>query len=344
MINGEKMKAAVLRAPLDIRIEEVDKPKIGSKEVLVRPLATAICGTDVQMYNGSLKVKLPLIMGHETAGDIVEVGKDVRGFKIGDRVVIYPIIFCGSCYLCNMGRIYLCPNGGLMGREVNGTYAEFVSVPEHLLYKLPEKVSYKEGAVVELLWTVVHGHTRIKVSPGDSVAVLGMGASGLLHVGLAKISGADPVIAISRSEWKLNLAKKFGADRIINTMEIDPVSEVLEITDGRGADIVIESVGSTETVLQSLEMVRPGGTILQFGVCTQPINNYNAHLIYFKEVNIIGTRAMCPSEFEPTIKLVTSGRIDLKPLITHEFPLEKIRNGLELINKRPSEVLRAIIV
>jgi len=337
------MKAAVLIAPFDIRIEEVDKPKIGSKEVLVRPMATAICGTDVHMYNGSLKVKLPLIMGHETAGDVVEVGKDVRRVKVGDRVVIYPIIFCGACHICNMGRVYLCPNGGLMGREVDGAYAEYVSVSEHLLYELPENVSYKEGAIVELLWTVFHGHTRIKISPGDSVAVLGLGASGLLHVALAKISGADPVIAISRSEWKLNLAKKFGADTIICAREFDPVQGVLEATDGLGADVVVESVGATQTFLQSMKLVKPGGTILQFGICTQPINNYNAYPIYFKEINIIGTRAMSPSEFEPMIKLVASKRIDVKPLITHEFPIEKIKDGLELVDKRPGEVLRAII-
>ncbi len=337
------MKAVVLRAPFDIRIEEVDEPKLESKEVLVSPVATAICGTDVHIYNGSLKVKLPLIMGHEVAGDVVKVGKGVRRVKVGDRVIVYPITFCGACYLCNMGRVYLCPNGGLMGREVNGAYAEYVSVPEYLLYKLPENVSYKEGAIVELLWTVFHGHTRIKISPGNSVVVLGMGAAGLLHVGLAKISGADPVIAISHSEWKLNLAKKFGADIIISAREIDPVDGVLEATDGRGADIIIESAGAAKTLLQSMELVRPGGTILQFGICTESINNYNAYPIYFKEINIIGSRAMSPSEFEPTIKLVASGRINVKPLITHEFPLERIKDGIELIDKRPGEVLRAII-
>jgi len=337
------VKAAILTSPFNIQVKEIVEPKIGPKEVLVKPMATAICGTDIRIYNGSLKVKLPLIMGHEVAGCVIEVGKECEKIKVGDRVHIYPIIYCGTCYMCKTGKVYLCSSGGLIGRDVNGAFAEYVSVPEYLIYKLPDNISYEEGALAGLVWNVFHAHTRVKISIGDSVAVLGMSAAGLLHVALARISGAYPVIAISRSQWKLELAKKFGADIVINARQTDVLNDVLEATGGRGADIVIESAGTPQTILQSMKLVKPGGIILQFGICAESINNYNAYPIYFKEISIIGTRAMRPLEYEPAMKLLASGRIDVKPLITHKFPLEKIREAFELIDKKPNEVLRALI-
>ena len=341
---SEKMRAAILRAPFDVMIDKIEKPKVGAGEVLVRIKSSAICGTDVEIYRGKYKVKYPVFMGHEAAGEIVEVGEAVNRFKPGDRVIINPILYCGKCQLCLTGKRNLCLRGGLLGRDIaKGTYAEYISVPDHMVFKFPESISYKEAALIELLVTVYHAQKRIKIVPGDSVAVLGQGASGILHTRLAKLSGAYPVIATSRSEWKLELARKYGADIIVNAKNENPVESILKHTNGQGVDVVIESAGSPITIKQALEMVKPGGTILAFGVQLTPIDKFNLFPLYFKEITIVGSRALTGEEFEPSIKLVASGAIDVKPLITHEFTLEETKKALEFVDKSPGSVLRGVI-
>lgn len=339
----EKMKAAVLHAPYNVAIEEVKKPKIGLGRVLMRINATAICGTDIEIYTGRYRVKYPLIMGHETAGEIVEVSEGVERVQVGDRVVANPSFSCGKCYLCMMGKRNLCQHGGLLGREANGAYAEYIVIPEHMVFKFPENISYEEATIVQLLGTIFRGQKRVKITPGDSVAILGQGPAGLLHTRLAKLSGANPLVVTSRSEWKLELAQKYGADITINAKKEDPIKSILKHTDDRGADIVIEAAGVPETIKQSIEAVRPGGRILQFGIFTEPINNFNLFHLYFKELVIVGSRATMGEEFEPSIKLIASGAINVKPLITHEFSLKKIKEGLELLDKSPGKALRVII-
>jgi|YelNatPaOPRAMG01_1025707.scaffolds.fasta_scaffold01744_4 L-iditol 2-dehydrogenase len=340
----ETMKAAVLHGPHNLIVEEVEKPKAKAGEVLVKVKATGICGTDVETYHGKYHVKYPLIMGHEAAGEVAEVGENVKKVRVGDRVVIDPIFHCGKCYLCLMGKKNLCINGGLLGRDVgSGAYAEYTVIPEHMVFKFPEKISYEEATAIQLLTTVYHGQKRIRIMPSDSVAVLGIGAAGLLHTRLAKLSGANPIIAVSRSSWKLELAKKYGADIVVNSKKEDPVKSILNHTNGRGADVIIEAAGAAETLKQAIEAVRPGGTILSFGVLTEHVSKINFFPIYFKEISIVGSRASTGEEFEPSIELVAIGAIDLKPLITHIFSLEKISEGFELLDKSPGTVLRAII-
>ena len=337
------MKAAVLREPYNIEIEEVDGPKVNSENVLVRIRATSVCGTDIKMYRGEYKVNLPLIMGHETAGEVIRVGDGVREIKEGDRAVIDPIFSCGKCYFCIVGNRNLCPNGGLLGREMNGSYSEYIAISERHLFKIPDHISFEEASIVEGLGTVYHAQKRIKICPGDSVAILGQGPAGLLHTRLAKLSGASPIIVTSRSGWKLELARKYGADVTINAEKENPLESILEHTGGRGVDVVIEAAGVPETIRQTVEMVRPGGTVLMFGICAKPVNDFNVYPFYFKEISVVGSRAMTEDEFEPTINLVASGAIDVKPLITHSFPLERIKEAFELLDKHPRSALRVII-
>jgi 2-desacetyl-2-hydroxyethyl bacteriochlorophyllide A dehydrogenase len=339
----ETMKAAVLHGPYNLVVEEVEKPKAKAGEVLVKVRATGICGTDVETYHGKYPVKYPIIMGHEAAGEVAEVGENVKKVKVGDRVVIDPIFHCGKCYLCLMGKKNLCVNGGLLGRDAgSGAYAEYTVIPEHMVFKIPEKISYEEATAIQLLTTVYHSQKRVRIMPGDSVAILGIGAAGLLHTRLAKLSGANPIIAVSRSDWKLELAKNYGADITVNSKEEEPVKSILNHTNGRGADVIIEAAGAAETLKQAIEAVRPGGTILSFGVLTERVSEINFFPMYFKEISIVGSRASTGEEFEPSIKLVAIGAIDVKPLLTHILPLEKIVEGFKLLES-PGAVLRAII-
>lgn len=341
---SEKMKAAVLHAPYDLKIEEVEKPKPKSVEVLLKVMATGICGTDIETYHGKYNVKYPIIMGHEAAGKVVQTGANVERVAVGDKVVIDPIFYCGRCYLCLMGKRNLCVNGGLLGRDVgSGAYAEYTVLPEQYVYKIPNSISYEEASVIQLLTTVYHGQKRIRIMPNDSVAVLGQGAAGLLHTKLAKLSGANPVMVTSRSDWKLELAKRYGADIIINSKDEDPVKAILDNTGQRGADVVIEAAGSIETFKQAVRAVRPGGTILSFGVLTKQLNDLDLFPLYFKELTIVGARASTGEEFEPSIKLIATRAIDVKPLITHAFNLDKLKEAFTVIEKSSSKVLRAII-
>ncbi|MEM3703976.1 MAG: alcohol dehydrogenase catalytic domain-containing protein [Candidatus Bathyarchaeia archaeon] len=341
---SEKMKAAVLYGPYNLVLEYVDKPRAKAGEVLVKVRATGICGTDVETYHGKYQVKYPIIMGHEAAGEVVEVGEDVKKVSVGDKIVIDPIFYCGKCYLCLMGKQNLCINGGLLGRDLGiGAYAEYTVLPENHVFKVPDNVSYEEASVIQLLTTVYHGHKRIRIMPNNSVAILGQGASGLLHTRLAKISGAKPIIVTARSEWKLELAKKYGADVAVNSKAEDPVKAILQNTDNRGSDVVIDAVGTTETFKQAISAVRPGGTVLSFGILTEQVNELNLFPLYFKELHIVGSRASTADEFEPCIKLVAGGEINVNPLITHIFELEKLREGFDLMDKHPGKVLRAII-
>jgi len=341
---SEKMKAAVLYAPYKIVVEEVEMPRIGAREVLVKIKAAGICGTDVETYRGKYKVKYPIIMRHETSGEVAEVGRDVNRVQVGDRVVVNPVSNCGRCYLCLKGKKNLCLYGGLLGRDIgNGAYAEYMTVPENMVFKFPDSISHEEANIIELLATVFHGQKRVKIMPSDSVVILGQGKAGLLHTRLAKLSGANPIIVTSRNNWKLELARKYGADITINPREEDLVSGILKHTDSRGADVVIEAAGVPDTMKQSIDAVRSGGTILQFGTVTELVDNFNPSLLYFKEIVIVWSRANMEEEFEPSIKLVASGAINLKLLITHEFPLEKIKEEFELSDKSPSTALRTII-
>lgn len=337
------MKAAVLQGPGELVLDTVPKPGAGPSQVLVRVRATAICGTDISMYLGKTKVNLPLIMGHEFTGTVEEIGVQVTKVVPGDRVVIDPGTSCRVCSLCCSERAHLCRKGGLVGREVPGSYAEFIAVGEHQVFALPEVIGFVDGAAVELLATVVHGQRRAGVRVGETVVVLGQGASGLLHTALAKLSGAT-VVATSKSEGKLSLSRRYGADFVVDARDPGAVGAIQELTGGEGADLVIESAGSHETVRQALELVRPGGRILQFGISSSPINDLKLYPIYFNEITLIGSRALQPADYPPAIDLVAKGKIDVASLITHQYSLDDIAGAFKMIAGKSEDILRAVIV
>ena len=214
------MKAAVLYRPHDIIVEEVPRPTAQPGQVVVNVKATAVCGTDVGIYTGKIFVPgLPVIQGHESTGEVVEVGRDVTDFQVGDPVVLNSLIFCRHCAYCYAGKVNLCPNGGLMGREVDGTFAEYVAVPDYNCIKIPDAISCEDGTSLIALATVFRSHEKIRITPGETVAVIGQGAAGLLQTRLSVISGAEPVFAIARSQWKLDIAKEYGAT-VINAGKV----------------------------------------------------------------------------------------------------------------------------
>ena len=336
------MKAAVLRAPNELTIEDVPRPDVPHGHVLVRVKATAVCGTDVGIYKGKVAARLPVIQGHESTGVVAEVGEGSRDLEVGDRVVLNSVIFCRHCAFCYSGKVNLCPNGGLMGREVDGTFADFVCVPDFNAIRIPDSISHEDGTSLIALATVFQAHEKLSITPGQSVAVIGQGAAGLLHTRVSVVSGAQPVFAISRSRWKLDIAEGFGAAPIV-AGDADPVAAVIAATGGAGADIVIESVGSGPTLRQAMQMARPGGTVLCFGIMPVDVDAFAGYAVYFKELTLLGSRGMAPNDFTSAIAIVESGRLDLRPFVTHRFGLDQTKDALELVDREPGTSLRVVV-
>ncbi len=325
------MKAALLEAPHRMSVGTQPDPDLAPGHVLVEVATSAICGTDVSIWAGKMPANIPVIPGHECTGKVVQLGPGVTRLKAGDRVVLDPVTACGVCHYCLRGLTNLCLNGGLRGREVPGTFAEYVAVKETEAYESPGNVSFAAATNFVGLYTVVYSQRKAPYIPGGTVAVIGQGSSGLLHTQLAKVSGASTVIAVTRSRWKLEMAQKLGADEIVPADEVDPVERVRELTGGLGADLVIETAGSAQTIVQAYGMVRPGGAILQFGIGPLAVDGVPVQNYYFKDITVIGSRAGLAEDFDRAIALVASGRIDLDPLITHHFPLDDIQKGFEFV-------------
>lgn len=268
------MKAVRFYAPQDIRLEEVETPKIGPDEILVKVEIALTCGTDVKMYRrGHPLVKPPLIFGHEFAGVVAEVGRNVTRFKEGQRVVAANSAPCNTCYFCKIRKPNLCERllETLIGFSVSGAYAEYVRVPASIVkqntYELPNNVSFEEAVLLEPLACVVNGNAEANIKVGDTVVVIGAGPIGLMQVQLAKISGAKNVICTDLREERLKIAAEVGADTLINASKEDQLKRVEEVTNGLGADVVIEAVGLPRTWELAVDMTRKAGTTILFGGC-----------------------------------------------------------------------------
>jgi 2-desacetyl-2-hydroxyethyl bacteriochlorophyllide A dehydrogenase len=337
-------RAAVLEAPRRLAVVERQVRAPGRGEARVRVAATAVCHTDLEIYTGRHpNVRYPVIMGHEASGVIEEIGPDVTSVKPGDRVVINPIIACGTCDCCGRGQRNLCRRAGLMGREMPGSIAEHLVLPESYLHPFPQHLSPVAATLIETLATVRHAQERAHVGAGDSVVVLGQGAAGLLHTQLARLSGAAPVIAVSRSAGKLAMARRIGADHVVDGSTVDVVAAVLEATGGQGADVVVDAAGAPELIGRAIAMLRPGGRLLVYGISHRPVSDFTTFPLYFKELTLYGSRALTPADFEPAIRLVASGAIDVDGFVTASYPLDGAAEAFARYEREPGTILRLVI-
>jgi 2-desacetyl-2-hydroxyethyl bacteriochlorophyllide A dehydrogenase len=339
------MKAAVLQAPRHLEVVMRPEPVARPGEVVVRVAATAVCHTDLEIYTGRHPgVRLPVVMGHEATGVVEAVGAGVTRARPGQAVLINPIIACGACDPCARGRGNLCANAGLFGREMDGSLAEQVVLPEAYVYPLPERLPLTAATLIETLATVRHAQERARIGAGESVVVLGQGVAGLLHTELANLAGARPVVAVSRSAWKLELARRRRADRVVDAAHEDAVAAVREATAGRGADVVIDAAGDPALIAPALEMLAPGGRLLVYGIDHRPVPGFTMFPLYYKELTVYGSRALTPDDVPPAIDLVASGAIDVEGLITASYPLERVAEAFAEYDRAPDVVLRLVIV
>ena len=342
---GAAVLAAVLQAPRRLEVLTRPMPAAQRGEAVVRVAATAVCHTDLEIYTGRHPgVRLPVVMGHEATGIVEAVGDDVTRVRPGQAVLLNPIIACGTCESCGRGRGNLCANAGLFGREMDGSLAEHVVLPERYLYPLPEHLPLAAATLIETLATVRHAQERARIAPDESVVVLGQGVAGLLHTQLARLSRARPVVAVSRSDWKLELARRRQADRVVNSTRENAIAAVREATGGRGADVVIDAAGDPALIAPAIEMLAPGGRLLVYGISHRPVPDFTTFPLYYKELTLYGSRALTPGDFGPAIDLVASGAIDVDGFITASYPLDRVAAAFEEYERAADSVLRLVIV
>ncbi len=342
------MKAAVLYGKRDLRIKEVKKPSPGSNEVLIQCQSTGLCGSDLHLYRGTWEIETPRIIGHEATGVISEVGRNVNGWKHGDRVVIEPVITCGDCYWCRESEInnYFCEKYyenviGFFG--LDGVFADYIKVPPRNLYRLSDSLSFDESTLIEPLSCALRGIDNIKIKSGDSVGIIGLGTLGLLFAQLAKVSGAAKIFGIEVNEFKLNKAKELGVDVSINPTKTDLTEVVKNNTEDRGLDVVIEAVGASSTYEQAMQLARRGGRICLFGIAPKGTMNVDTMEAYRKELQIKWVFGSPRGTFKRSIDLLANRRVTASPLITHKFPLEKILEAILIMDQGKEEYIKMII-
>jgi 2-desacetyl-2-hydroxyethyl bacteriochlorophyllide A dehydrogenase len=338
------MLTALLKAPRMFEIVERPIPTAGPGEVLVRTAATAVCHTDLGMYTGHAPgTKYPVVLGHESTGTIEVLGPGVTGLKPGQNVIINPIIACGHCDSCLGGRKNLCRNAGLFGREVEGSMNQYVRLAAEYVFPLPPNVSLADATIIETLATVRHAQERTRIKPGESVVVFGGGTAGLLHVRLAVLSGADPVMLISRSKWKLDMGVAMGAHHAIQKDAEAAVEDVLELTNGQGVDVVIDTAGTADTLRIGIDMLKPGGRFSSFSLGHEPFEGFSPFPLYYKELTIIGSRGLVAEDMQPSIDLVAAGKIDVAGFVTGTYPLTQAAAAFKEYEENPGRILRLVI-
>lgn len=321
------MKAMLLSEYKKLQVVDMPKPTIGPNDLLVEVRACGICGSDIHGWDGSTGRRVPpLVMGHEAAGVVTEVGADVKRFRAGDRVTFDSTVSCGRCDSCRQGRINLCENRQVLGVSCNefrrhGAFAEYVVVPENISYHLPDELPFEHAALIEAVSIAVHAANRTPIKLGGSAVVVGSGMIGLLVVQAIRLAGAAQVIAVDLDEGKLAIAKSLGADHTINAQSADVPAVVKELTGGKGADVGLEVVGATKTIQTTIDSVKRGGAITLVGNLAPKIE-LPLQAVVTRELSIYGSCAS-NGEYPECIEYLRRGDIKVQPLITATARLEE---------------------
>jgi 2-desacetyl-2-hydroxyethyl bacteriochlorophyllide A dehydrogenase len=342
----EMMKAARLhRVGERLSIDRVEVPKVGPDDVLVDVKASGICHSDLNYRDGIVQTaKLPIIMGHEIAGVIAQTGDRVKGLQKGDRVCVHYIKSCGKCVFCQSKRENFCVEYQMLGMTTDGGFAEYVSVPARSILKLPESIPFDQGSIIGCaVSTAYHALRRGRTAAGDIVMVNGIGGLGVHVLKLAKILGARKIIAVDVSEEKLKLAKKMGADELVNAATEDLADKMKVVTEGRLADVVVDLVG-VGTIEKAIDCVGKGGRMVLVGIGQKEMRISPYKTIIGKEMDIVGVNDHLEFELAELIELVSSGKLDLSDSITHRVSLEDVNSGFDILEKKIGNPIRVVVV
>ncbi len=326
------MHGAKFFAKHDVRIADYPDPSPNPRDAIVRVKASGICGTDVHVFEGEVPLaKMPVIPGHEFAGEIVKVGSDLKGFKVGDRVAIEPNLFCGKCHFCRTARKHFCENWMAIGLSIDGGFAELCRVPEQALYRMPDNLSFNQAAFFEPAACVLHGIERSNLQSGETAIVFGAGSIGLIYIQLLKRRGASKVILAEIDPAKREFAKQFGADLILDPKVPDFKTKVKDQTGGYGPDIVYDAAGSITVLQTALDIVQTGGRIIVFGVppadAQWPLKPFD---IYRREISLIGSFTN-PYTNEAALQLLPSLQVD--SIVSARIKVDQVVEYIERLQK-----------
>jgi len=347
------MLAARLHGPRDLHIERVPlPPDPGPGEVLLQVNVTAICGSDLHTYLhgeiGDTKLKSPLILGHEFSATVIAAGPDVRDgtgdlLKVGERVAVDPSIPCGECEFCRKGHPNLCTNLRFCGLwPDDGSLREFMIMPGRNCFPVPDSLDDIEAALLEPLGIAIHAVDLAKLKVEESVAILGAGPIGLLILEIAKLAGAHPIIVTERLPWRVDMARRYGVDIVIDITKEDPVEGVMEATEGRGVDVVFEAAWGGDAVAQAAEIACPGGRVVLVGIPRDDVMTMRASAARRKGLTIKMCRRM-KHIYPRAIRLAKQGKVHLMEMVTHRFPLDQAAEAFELNAHYRDNIVKAVI-
>ena len=341
------VKALMLSEYKQLEVTEVPDPECGPNDVLVKVAACGICGSDIHGYDGSSGRRIPpLIMGHEAAGEVVAVGELVSDFSPGMRVTFDSMVSCGVCDFCRKGHRNLCDQRRVLGVSCgeyrrHGAFAELIAVPQHIVYRLPDSLSYEHAALVEAVSVAVHAVNRTPHELGDSAVVVGTGMIGLLVVQALKAAGFGKVIAVDLAEEKLKVAADLGADETYLGNDPELIEKIYAATDGKGANVAMEVVGATSTVKTAIEAVRKGGTVTLVGNLS-PNVELPLQSVVTRELNLLGTCG-CNGEYPECISLMEQGRINVEPLISQKIALSDAPSWFERLYEGEAGLMKVVV-
>jgi len=342
------MKALLLSEYSKLNVTtEMPRPVPESGEVLIHIAACGICGSDVHGYDGSSGRRIPpLVMGHEAAGTVAELGAGVRQFSVGDRVTFDSTVYCGDCEYCRAGEVNLCDNRQVVGVSCgdyrrHGAFAEYVVVPERIVYRLPDELSFTEAAMLEAVSVGLHAVRVAELKGLETALVIGAGMIGLLTLQAARAGGCSRVFVADIDPSRLKLARDMGADEVISGTGADVISEVHRLTGGKGVDLAFEAVGRNETIASSIDSVRKGGTVVLIGNITPEVK-LPLQRVVSRQIRLQGTAASS-GEYPEAIELMRTGAIRVGPLITAVAPLEDGPQWFERLHRGEPNLMKVVL-
>jgi len=341
------MKALLLKNYKELELVDMPKPEPGPNEVRVRVRACGICGSDVHGWDGSTGRRIPpLVMGHEAAGEVDAMGANVKGLREGDRVTFDSTVSCGTCFFCTQGAINLCDNRQVLGVACqefsrNGAFAEYVLVPQNIMYKLPDALPYEHAALIEAVSIAVHAVNITPKKLGGTAVVVGTGMIGLLIVQAVRLAGYTRVIAVDLDDAKLKVASDFGATETLNPKVADVPARIAELTGGHGADVALEAVGASGPIKSAIQSVRKGGAVTLVGNVS-PTVEIPLQVIVSRQIRLQGSCAS-NGEYPECIDLLSRGLIQVAPIISAKAPLEEGAQWFERLYKNDSNLMKVVL-
>ena len=336
------MIAARVHEPGKIVIEEVPIPRLGENDVLIKVHRVGICGTDVGVKNGYINAKFPVTLGHEFSGTIAELGiPSLGGFKEGAAVTAGGGWGCRKCELCQNGMALYCKDRISLGRTVDGCMAEFVKVDYREVYRFPSNVSFDEGQNVLNIACVLRAFKKVPLQLGKTVAIFGPGNAGLIMLQMCKLAGAYQAVMVGTRDFRLEMAKKFGANHVVNVKRENPVKAILDWYPN-GVDVAVEAAGNESSLQSCCDVIRPGGVLVVFGIFVEKVREFDPFFLYYKEPVIYGSKGAAGAHNE-AIQLLEEKRLQIIPMITHRFPLKETPEAFKIFEDKIPDALRIVI-